>query len=97
VPAGDYTVAVSGEDGRRNASTYNEVVCVLDASGTQIARQDIFRDVIFDSEPYGLVGVASLPSGGTISLTCSSNTTDSGVSYTLADNSLVVSKVDAIN
>lgn len=95
VPAGDYVVTATGDVNQVNSPTSDVVICTLDAPGT-IATQTVTVLNEFSSA-YSLVGLASLPSGGTIELDCSSPTTSAGVSVSLGHNNLVADQVDAIN
>lgn len=101
LPAGDYVVWATGsvvKSGLINTTgSQNDVKCSLndpaDNAVTASEAEAKFDDG--DAVPYTLVDTMSLPSGGTITVNCT--TKDGTVPSELDFNTLVATKVDAVN
>jgi hypothetical protein len=93
VPPGNYVVAVSGDFALANSSTSPFAECELDPD----MAATLFLHALDTTASYSIVGLVSLPGGGTIVLSCDSPTNTQGSSVFFDDNSLVATKVDAIN
>ena len=100
-PAGDYVVWATGSVVRsgifNTTGSDNDVKCVLDdPDDNSVTASEVeanFDDG--DAVPYMLVGTMSLPSGGTITVDCT--TKDGTVPSEVDFNTLVATKVDAVN
>lgn len=101
LPAGDYVVWATGSVVRsgtfNTTGSDNDVKCSLDDpddnSVTASEAEANFDDG--DAVPYMLVATMSLPSAGTITVACA--TKDGTVPSEVDFNSLVATKVDAVN
>lgn len=101
LPAGDYVVWATGSVVRsgifNTTGSDNDVKCALDDpadnSVTASEAEANFDDG--DAVPYMLVDTMSLPSGGTITVDCT--TKDGTVPSEVDFNTLVATKVDAVN
>jgi len=102
LPAGDYVVWATGsvvKSGITNTTgSVNDVKCALDdPDDNSVAASEATANGLdyTDAVPYTLVATMSLPSGGTITVHCTTltGTVNSEVDF----NSLVATKVDAVN
>jgi hypothetical protein len=102
LPAGDYVVWATGsvvKSGIINTTgSDNDVKCALDDpdDNAVTASEATANGLDYtDAVPYTLVAAVSLPSGGTITVDCTTLT--GTVNSELDFNSLVATKVDAVN
>lgn len=101
LPAGDYVVWATGSVVRSGtfdtAGSANDVKCVLDdPDGNAVTASEAEANLDDgDAVPYVLVDTMSLPSGGTITVDCT--TKDGTVPSEVDFNTLVATKVDAVN
>jgi hypothetical protein len=99
LPAGDYVVWATGSVVKYGTvpttGSDNDVKCVLDDPDDNAVTASEAQAFYDDAVPYMLVGTLSLPTSGTITVDC---TTLTGSVVSAVDfNSLVATKVDAVN